>query len=560
MFMRIFKLVLMSLFVSFLDLIGLAFVGVFILTILKSEITIFNNLPIISELQFINQMYIFTVVIVLVYFTKSLSSYLVFRKIIFYCYDQQNTLRKKYLELFFYNFRTLRGDKFEFKISSIIEFIKKITENYLTYTLKVISDTIILLIIFGFLLINDISSTLVLVFIVFVSFYFYKLLYKERILLKGRMSNKILQVIVNKSVFIFNAFREIKIFNKEKEFIDDFVHHSNEEVKVNKTFLALQILPRYYAEFIFVIFILLVSIVAISNHGNTSIAYSYIGIYGAAAARIAPLMNNMLQSISTMWNTKASVDEISEFFEFRDQLKDNSAYVGEENRLDLEKISIDNIKIEDMSFSYPLKKIYDSVNFKIQENNIVGIYGPSGSGKTTLINCIIGFLKLNKGSIKITDSSGNEYEDNRHKFMAYIPQDVRLMSESISKNVALSLNEENINKDKVIDSLEKTNSLEFVKNLEHGINTELEYDATNLSGGQKQRIAIARALYKNSKILILDEPFSSLDEASENYLMEVLNKIKKNRIILIITHKKNIAKKFDKILNINIKNKNIDTV
>ena len=75
---QIFKLVLMSLFVSFLDLIGLAFVGVFILTILKSEITIFNNLPIISELQFINQMYIFTVVIVLVYFTKSLSSYLVF--------------------------------------------------------------------------------------------------------------------------------------------------------------------------------------------------------------------------------------------------------------------------------------------------------------------------------------------------------------------------------------------------------------------------------------------------------------------------------------------------
>tara|TARA_A100001011_G_C13857254_1_gene653386 strand:- start:259 stop:663 length:405 start_codon:yes stop_codon:yes gene_type:complete len=132
------------------------------------------------------------------------------------------------------------------------------------------------------------------------------------------------------------------------------------------------------------------------------------------------------------------------------------------------------------------------------------------------------------------------------------------MSESISKNVALSLNEENINKDKVIDSLEKTNSLEFVKNLEHGINTELEYDATNLSGGQKQRIAIARALYKNSKILILDEPFSSLDEASENYLMEVLNKIKKNRIILIITHKKNIAKKFDKVLNINIKNKNIN--
>lgn len=557
---QLFKLILLSLLVSFLDLIGLAFVGIFILNLLKNEISIFNNVPLISELNFINQIYFLTFILILVYFVKSLSSYLIFKKIIYYCYDQQNSLRKKYLELFFYNFRTVNGENFEFKISSVVEFIKKITDGYLTYTLKIISDTIILSIVFLFLIINDFFSTLVLIFVCVLSFYFYKLLYKEKISLKGLMSNKLHRSIINKSLFLFNAFREIKIFNKEKEFINDFIICSEQEVEVRKSFLSLLILPRYYAEFIFVMFILLISIVAIISHGNTSLAYSQIGIYGAAAARIAPMMNNMLQSISTMWNSKASVMEISNFFDFRQSLLNEQKGSTDLNILNLNEIDIKKIKIEKMSFSYPSKTIYENVNLELNENNIVGIYGNSGSGKSTLINCIVGFLQPSKGTIKITDQKGAEYESNRHKLIAYIPQDVRLMSENILKNVSLSLDEKNINRDKVIESLKKTNSLEFVNKLEKGLETQLEYDASNLSGGQKQRIAIARALYKNSKILILDEPFSSLDEESENYLIEVLRKIKKGRIIIIITHKKTIAEKFDKILNINTEKKNIDSV
>ena len=100
-----------------------------------------------------------------------------------------------------------------------------------------------------------------------------------------------------------------------------------------------------------------------------------------------------------------------------------------------------------------------------------------------------------------------------------------------------------------------TKCIKFVNNLEK--NTVLTSNGENLSGGQKQRLVIARALYHNSRVLILDEPFSSLDEKSEEYLMKILNKIKKDKIIIIITHKKNISQYFDRIIMVDEKNKTI---
>ena len=96
--------------------------------------------------------------------------------------------------------------------------------------------------------------------------------------------------------------------------------------------------------------------------------------------------------------------------------------------------------------------------------------------------------------------------------------------------------------------------------LDNDINFKLEYLGKNLSGGQRQRIAIARALYRDSKILILDEPFSALDHDAEKYLMETIDKLKIGRIVIIITHNKDLIKKFDKILKINIEQKNIETL
>ena len=126
---KILYFVILSLMVSILDIIGIGFVGLFILTILKSDLSIFEIFPkILVNFSFTEIIYILCFALILIYFLKGVLSFLIHKKIIFYCYEQQNILRKKYLELFFYDFDTLKGQSFENKISTVIEFIKRVTE------------------------------------------------------------------------------------------------------------------------------------------------------------------------------------------------------------------------------------------------------------------------------------------------------------------------------------------------------------------------------------------------------------------------------------------------
>jgi subfamily B ATP-binding cassette protein MsbA len=187
-----------------------------------------------------------------------------------------------------------------------------------------------------------------------------------------------------------------------------------------------------------------------------------------------------------------------------------------------------------------------SLNFDI--NSLVGVYGRSGTGKSTFVNLLTGFLKLDKGEISIKDLEDKTIKDNIFRYMGIIPQEIRMMDSSVAENVTLELDKKDIDINRLEDALQKADAYDFVSKLPNGFETKLDHAGLNLSGGQRQRIAIARVLYRNSKILIMDEPFSSLDESSEEKLLNLLQKIKKDKIIFIITHKKSLLNKFDVIL------------
>ena len=542
---KILFFVLLSLTVSILDIIGIGFVGLFILTILKSEFSLLEIYPKISlDFSFSEIIYILCFVLILIYFLKGILSFLIHKKIIFYCYEQQNILRKKYLELFFYDFDTLKGQSFENKISTVIEFIKRVTENYLQHLLKIMTDIIVLTTIFCVLFYADPISTLFLLILFFVTIYMYKFLYKKNIDKLGVDAKNFIQVLIKKSTFLFEAFKEIKLFGKENQFTDDLIKTSDLNTYSVKNFAALLVLPKYYAEFIFVTFLLLISVGAILKYGNTELAYAQIGIYGAAAARIAPMMNSMLQSITTMWNNRATMNEVTEFFAVRNLKKKNAKKISDFD----ENFNLNELAIKDISFSYPQLKIFDEMNLNFKINSLVGVYGRSGTGKSTFVNLLTGFLKLDEGQISIKDLDNKIIKDNIFRYMGIIPQEIRMMDSTIAENVTLELDKRDIDINRLEDALKKADAYDFVSKLSNGFNTKLDHSGLNLSGGQRQRIAIARVLYRNSKILIMDEPFSSLDESSEEKLLNLLQKIKKDKIIFIITHKKSLLNNFDVVI------------
>jgi ABC-type multidrug transport system fused ATPase/permease subunit len=188
-----------------------------------------------------------------------------------------------------------------------------------------------------------------------------------------------------------------------------------------------------------------------------------------------------------------------------------------------------------------------------KKNKFIGIIGHSGSGKTTLVDIISGLLKVDQGDIFIDNVNINDNLSALTNKIAYVPQDVFLLEDTIKSNIIfseLSEGNQNYNEHKLKKAIENSNLTNFVDNLSNKLDTYIGEDGVQLSGGQKQRIGIARALYKDSDIIIFDESTSALDKDTENKILFEINKLKEIKTIIYITHKENTLKYADEIYKI----------
>tara|TARA_B100001057_G_scaffold472328_1_gene535520 strand:- start:18 stop:824 length:807 start_codon:yes stop_codon:yes gene_type:complete len=224
-----------------------------------------------------------------------------------------------------------------------------------------------------------------------------------------------------------------------------------------------------------------------------------------------------------------------------DFIKNNLSNKSEFNK-------VGTLDIENIGFNYPNKKnIIKNVSFTVKTGEIVGLIGQSGSGKSTLVDLIIGILEINKGSIKYNSKSIFLNINGWKKMIGYVPQEIYLTDESIANNIAFGEDHLNINKEKIIALLKSLNLYEFVLSLPNGLDTKVGERGIQISGGQLQRIGIARALYHDPSIIILDEATSALDEGNEDLIINQINKFRKNKIIIIVSHKYNSVKICDRI-------------
>jgi ABC-type bacteriocin/lantibiotic exporter with double-glycine peptidase domain len=214
-----------------------------------------------------------------------------------------------------------------------------------------------------------------------------------------------------------------------------------------------------------------------------------------------------------------------------------------------------NIILKNLEYSYPNinKKVLDNINLEIKSNSTIGLIGESGSGKTTLIDLIIGILNPSKGDIFVDDSNIKNNKRLWQNNIGYIPQFIYLIDDSIKKNIALGVREDKIDEKKIIESIKISQMESFVKELPNKTNTKIGELGVRLSGGQRQRIGIARALYFDPNLLVLDEATSSLDDATEKEIIDSINHMRGKKTIIISSHKKSILKECDEIFEISDK-------
>jgi len=215
--------------------------------------------------------------------------------------------------------------------------------------------------------------------------------------------------------------------------------------------------------------------------------------------------------------------------------------------------------LKNVSYSYEYKErktfVLEKINLILEKNKHIGIIGETGSGKSTMVDLILGLIKPKTGEIIADGINIHSNIEGWQSLIGYVPQDIFLNDSSIKKNIAYGVKEEKIDDEKIYQTIESANILDFVKKLPAGINTELGEKGIKLSGGQKQRIAIARALYFNPKIIIFDEATSSLDFNTESNIIQGFEKLKKDKTLISITHRTNTLLNCDKIYE--IKNGNL---
>ncbi len=353
-----------------------------------------------------------------------------------------------------------------------------------------------------------------------------------------------------------NSVKEIKLSSNSNYFTEKLKNYANDNANIQVKFYILSILPRQSIEFVTIILIvILIYYLMLTNPNDYNSSLFVIGAYVAGLSRLLPSLNSIYLCVQNIMYSTASVEKMSRSIHDMnkniEKVDESFKYKFTENYL-----NPSNIYIKKINFSYNKNiKIFDNLDLFLEKGKIYCLTGDSGSGKSTFINILMGFIKPDTGSIEYDNINIFKNLPQWQKSISYLPQKVFLLNDSIKKNVAFSLEEKDIDVNKVIRSLEEVNLMNLFKADMRSIDSEVGDDGIKLSGGQRQRIGIARNLYFNKKILILDEFTSSLDSVNESKVFEEISKIKKDKIIIMITHSKRIMEMSDEILL--IKNKTI---
>tara|TARA_Y100000992_G_C21174327_1_gene447524 strand:- start:239 stop:922 length:684 start_codon:yes stop_codon:yes gene_type:complete len=200
--------------------------------------------------------------------------------------------------------------------------------------------------------------------------------------------------------------------------------------------------------------------------------------------------------------------------------------------------NFESLKLENCCFSYRKnREILTNINIDINKGDLIGIIGESGSGKTTLMNLLLGLLEPQSGNVLLNKKNINGNYKTLSNLVGYLPQDVFLIDDTISKNIALGQKDSEIDVGKILKCIEQVKLGNFISELHQGIETSVGQRGIQISGGQRQRISLARALYHDRPVLIMDESTNSLDQETENEILSQIYSLKGLKTVIMISHK-----------------------
>ena len=424
--------------------------------------------------------------------------------------------------------------------------IGSIIKEMLMYGLFLLTELMIVLFIMVFLLIIDpISSISIMIILGGIAALFYFVL-KNRLDTSARKQNIFGNGMVKSVNEGLGSIKDTKVLGREESFLAGYERSGRGYAKATAFQNLVSNSPRLLIETIAVSGLVIIVVINALRNPDMNASLPTIALFGMAAIRIMPSMNRIIGYMATI---RTSITHLNVVYEdLKEAIVSESATADSADKVVLS----DQIEVKGLTYKYPGANaiVLENMELVIRKGQAIGIVGSSGAGKTTLIDILLGLLQPEQGEILIDGKDISYNIKGFRRNIGYVPQDIFIIDDTVAANVAFGVTTDEIDAERVWKALETANLKDFVESLEDKLDTNVGESGMRLSGGQRQRLGIARALYNDPEILILDEATSSLDTESERVISEAITKIGRAKTMIIVAHRLNTLEKCDVIYEI----------
>jgi len=538
------------LIMGLLEVIGVTTIVPFIAVVVSPEM-VYENIYLSKVYNFfnfqsINKFIVFLGVLLIstLLISNSFQAFMTWR-ITYFTNMQGSRLSVRLLESYLmrpYGFFLLRSSSDLGK--NILTEVSRVTSGVIMQSLQIVSKIIIVLFLFGLLVfVNPIIAISAALLLGGLYAFIYSLakLKLRNIGLSASNNNFALFKATNEAL---SGIKDIKLHGSEKMFVNRFLFPAVNLANYHAQKVLIASLPRYLLEVVAFggVVAIIISLIAINNGMNSAII-PIISLYVMTGYRLMPAFQQIYSGISNLkFNIPAFEILIREFS------NSNIEKRGQVNQSVLpfrEKLQMNQLDFTYEGSEVPILKKLDLI---IYPNTIVGLVGLTGSGKTTLIDLILGLLTPESGVISLDGTEvNNQNKLAWQKNIGYVPQSIYLTDDTIMANIAFAVPDDEISIERVIKSAKMANLHEFITTLPEKYQTFVGERGVRLSGGQRQRVGIARALFHDPKVLVLDEATNALDNITENLIMDSIHNLSHKKTIIMIAHRLSTVKECDVI-------------
>ena len=341
----------------------------------------------------------------------------------------------------------------------------------------------------------------------------------------------------------FGGAKDVKILGRETEFLGQHEVHLRESLRINKVYAVLQMVPRTWMEIITIAGLGALVVSMVARDRSFEQILPTLGLFAASAFRVMPSITRLLSAFQTLVFSRAIIRSV----------RDDFALAAPDPLATVRRAPFTTgLELRGVTFRYPTapRPSLEEVSLVVRRGEAVGFVGPSGAGKSTLVDVILGLFVPDSGTVLVDGEDVHANLRNWQDQVGYVPQAIYLTDDTLRRNVAFGLADRRIDEAAVRRAIRLAQLEEFVDSLPAGLDTVVGERGVRLSGGQRQRIGIARALYHDPSVLVLDEATSSLDTPTEHGVMQSVQALQGTKTVIIVAHRLSTVEYCDRLYRI----------